>query len=141
MTSIFLAMVIIFLLAALIMYGFKPYDYGGSVKRYKRAPKTEVSAASSSDTRWRSVKIRPGPSCCRQISEITGQIFLAQDAPSLPLDNCTNKTCKCRYLFLEDRRSGEDRRLALSRRFGGFIHSYESERREVTGRRYADMEA
>jgi len=140
MTSIILAIVIICLLAALIMYGFKPYDYGGSVKRFKKTAKTEDSADRSSDTRWRSVKIRPGITPCRPVAEITGQIFLAQDAPSLPLANCTKKNCQCRYIFLEDRRSGEDRRLEISR-YGGFMPSYDSERREVTGRRYADLAA
>ena len=140
MTSIFLAIVIICLLAALIIYGFKPYDYGGSVRRFKKAAKPEDSTDSSSDTRWRSVKIRPGAAPCRSVAEITGQIFLAQDAPSLPLVNCSKKSCQCRYIFLEDRRSGEDRRLVLSR-FGDLMQGYENERREVSGRRYADMGA
>jgi hypothetical protein len=74
------------------------------------------------------------------VSEITGQIFLAQGAPSLPLEDCTNKNCECRYVFLEDRRSGEDRRLELGR-FGDFIPDYKRDRRRVTGRRYADLAA
>ena len=140
MPSILLAIVIICLLAALLIYGFKPYDYGGSVKRYKKMEKAGANPDKSSDTRWRSVKIRPGMAPCRAIAEITSQIFLAQEVPSLPLKNCTKKDCRCRYIFLEDRRSGEDRRLEFDR-IGGFLSSSESERRRFAGRRYADLAA
>ena len=140
MPSILLSIVIICLLAGLIMYGFKPYDYGGNVKRFKKPAKTNASPDSSSDTRWRSVKIRPGASTCRPVAEITGHIFLAQDAPSLPLANCSQKNCQCRYVFLEDRRSGDDRRFELGR-FGDLMPGYQRERRHVPGRRYADLAA
>lgn len=140
MPSILLSIVIICLLAGLIMYGFKPYNYGGSVKRFKKPAKTDASTDSSSDTRWRSVKIRPGMSPCRPVAEITGRIFLAPDAPALPLANCTQKSCQCRYVFLEDRRSGEDRRFELGR-LGDIVPGYQRERRHVTGRRYADLAA
>ena len=140
MPSILLSIVIICLLAGLIMYGFKPYDYGGSVKRFRKPSKAGASTDRSSDTRWRSVKIRPGTSLCRPVAEITGHIFLAPDAPALPLANCTQKNCRCRYVFLEDRRSGEDRRFELGR-FDDFIPGYQRERRHVPGRRYADLAA
>ena len=140
MTSIILAIVIICLLATLIMYGFKPYDYGGSVKQVKKIEKTDDSTDMSLDSKWRSVKIRPGMAPCRPVAEITGRIFLARGAPSLPLANCTKKSCRCRYIFLEDRRSGTDRRLELGR-FGDYLPNYQSERRQVTGRRYADLAA
>ena len=140
MTSIILTIVIICLLAALIMYGFRPYDYGGSVRRFKKTAKAGGSTGRSSDTRWRSVKIRPGTTPCRPVAAITGQIFLAQGAPSLPLANCTNNNCGCRYVFLEDRRSGEERRLELSR-IGDLVPDYQSDRRRESGRRYADLAA
>lgn len=140
MASVILAIVIICLLAGLIIYGFRPYDYGGSVKRFKKTAKADNITDRSSDTKWRSVKIRPGMTPCRPVAEITGRIFLAQHAPSLPLANCTKKNCRCRYIFLEDRRSGDDRRLVLGR-FGDFTPSYESERRRIPGRRYADLAA
>jgi len=140
MPSILLSIVIIGLLVGLIIYGFKPYDYGGSVRHFKKPGKSEDSAGKSSDTRWRSVKIRPDAAPCRAVAEITGQIFLAQNAPSLPLENCSKENCRCRYVFLEDRRSGEDRRLLLGR-FDDFIPDYQRDRRRVSGRRYADLAA
>jgi hypothetical protein len=140
MPSILLSIIIICLLAGLIIYGFKPYDYGGSVRRFKKAAKPDGRAGKPSNTRWRSVKIRPGAAPCRSVAEITGQIFLAPAAPSLPLKSCSKENCQCRYVFLEDRRSGDDRRLEFDR-FGDFIPDYKSDRRRVSGRRYADLAA
>jgi len=140
MASIILSIVIICLLAALIMYGFRPYDYGGSVKRFRKTAKAGAIARKASDPKWRSVKIRPGTTRCRPVAEITGRIFLAQGAPSLPLADCTNENCQCRYIFLEDRRSGDDRRLEFGR-FGDFIPEYQRDRRRISGRRYADLAA
>jgi|SRR5210317_1012647 hypothetical protein len=140
MPSILLSIVILLLLAGLILYGFKPYDYGGGKRHAKKSEKSKPFAGKSSDARWRSVKIRPGATPCRSIAEVTGRIFLAQDAPSLPLQNCSSENCQCRYVFLEDRRSGDDRRLEFDR-FGDMIPGYASDRRHVPGRRYADLAA
>ena len=140
MPSIFLSIVILLLLAGLILYGFKPYDYGGSKRHVRKPERSNPGAGKPSDARWRSVKIRPGAAPCRAITEVTGRIFLAQDAPSLPLQNCSKENCQCRYVFLEDRRSGDDRRLELGR-FGDMMPGYASDRRHVPGRRYADLAA
>ena len=140
MPSILLAIVIICLLVALVVYGFKPYDYGGSTKRFKKIGTTGDSPDRSSDTRWRSVKIRPGLMCCKRVSTIAGQIFLSDNAPSLPLENCTETDCRCHYIFLEDRRSGADRRIELGR-WDGLMPSNDSGRRQRAGRRYADQAA
>ena len=140
MPSVFLTVVIVCLLAALLIYGFKPYDYGGSKRPVKRIGPTDKDPGESSDTRWRSVKIRPGLMSCKRVGTIAGQIFLAEEAPSLPLENCTEEDCRCHYIFLEDRRSGMDRRVELGR-FGEFVSSYRSEKRYHAGRRYADQAA
>lgn len=140
MPSVLLTVVIVCLLAALLIYGFKPYDYGGSKRPVNRIGPTDKDPGKSSDTRWRSVKIRPGLVSCKRVSTIAGQIFLSEEAPSLPLENCSEEDCRCHYIFLEDRRSGADRRIELGR-FGEFVSNYRSERRHYAGRRYADQPA
>jgi hypothetical protein len=134
MTSILLSIVIICLMAALLIYGFKPYDYGGSIKRFKKVD--HDSPGKSKNTKWRSVRIRSGLIACKAVSSIKGQIFLAPDAPSLPLENCT-EDCRCHYVFLDDRRNGTNRRIEFGQR-GGFMPGYGSERRRFAGRRLAD---
>ena len=134
MTSILLSIVIICLMAALLVYGFKPYDYGGSIKRFKKVDKH--SPGKSKKAQWRSVRIRSGLNACKAATSIKGRIFLAPDAPSLPLENCT-EDCRCHYVFMDDRRSGTDRRIELGQ-LGGLLPGYGSERRRFAGRRLAD---
>ncbi len=134
MPSILLTIVIICLMAALLIYGFKPYDYGGSVKRFKKVSK--VSPDKSKKNKWRSVRIRSGLIACKAATSIKGRIFLAPDAPSLPLENCT-EDCRCHYVFMDDRRSGTDRRIEFGQ-LGRLLPDYGSERRRFAGRRLAD---
>ena len=140
MPSILLAIVIICLLAALLIYGFKPYGYGGSERRFEKAGKTSYNRRKLSDTKWSSVEIQPGKISCKRVAALTGQVFLAQDAPSLPLENCSVRNCSCYYKFLDDRRRDADRRIELGQA-GEFLPAYGSERRWVAGRRVADQAA
>ena len=101
--------------------------------------KADAIGERSSDTRWRAVEIRPGLFCCKSAAKIANQIYLASEAPAFPLDDCTEKKCHCRYKFLDDRRSGEDRRddnTTLSSVTQGF----ETDRRHLRGRRASDFE-
>ena len=85
MSSILFAIVILSMLVAIIMLVFKPYDYGGNVQRFKKIETQDQRKENSEDTKWRSVKIRPGLIACDRVADMTGQIFLSQQAPSLPL--------------------------------------------------------
>ena len=67
MSSILFAVVIICMLAGIVMLVFKPYDYGASVQRFKKIEGTDNSKDSSADTKWRSVKIRPGLISCERV--------------------------------------------------------------------------
>ena len=138
MSSILFAVIIICMLAGIVMLIFKPYDYGASVQRFKKIEGTDNSNDSSADTKWRSVKIRPGLISCERVENFQGQVFLSQEAPSLPLQNCTEEECNCHYIFLDDRRSGADRRIDLGK-MGEFFPTYQGERRQVHGRRGADL--
>ncbi len=41
---------------------------------------------------------------CQASSQLINKIFLFQDAPALPLDNCIAEKCTCEYLGLLNRR-------------------------------------
>jgi hypothetical protein len=140
MSSILLVFAIICVLTAIVMLVFKPYDYGQSVTRFKKIGSSEDPADTSSETRWRSVRIRPGLMTCASVTSISDQVFLSRDAPPLPLKGCGEKDCNCHYIFLDDRRSGSERRIDLGR-LGEFFPDYEGERRQVRGRRLADLAA
>lgn len=89
------------------------------------------------DTRWRAVRIAPGLICCDAVSELSGQVFLSRLSPRLPMDGCTVTDCRCRYIHLEDRRSGGDRRAMLGE-LDSYLPFNQQERRKSGGRRVAD---
>ena len=107
----------------------------GSKKSLSRS-----GGADASTTRWRSVKIAPGLICCDQAAKTADQVFLSSESPTLPLEGCTAKQCSCRYIHLDDRRSGGDRRIELGD-LGAFLPVNQVERRRITGRRAADLAA
>ncbi len=138
MSSIIFSIVILGMLVAIVTLLFKPYDYGVSVKRFKGMGTSTARKTRSEDTKWRSVRIRPGLISCDRVADLTGKVFLSQEAPTLPLENCTETECRCHYIFLDDRRSGTDRRIELGK-LDQFFPTYEGERRQVRGRRLADL--
>lgn len=140
MSSILFAIVILSMLVGIIMLVFKPYDYGEKVQRFKKIGNPGKHNNKSEDTRWRSVKIRPGLISCDRVADMTGQIFLSQAAPSLPLENCTEKDCRCHYIFLDDRRDGTDRRIEMGK-LDEFLPNIGINRRSISGRRATDLAA
>jgi len=138
MSSILFAIAILSMLVGIIMLVFKPYDYGEKVQRFKRIGNPGKRNKRSEDTRWRSVKIRPGLIACDRVADMTGQIFLSREAPSLPLESCTEKDCRCHYIFLNDRRTGTDRRIELGK-LDELLPSMGINRRGIPGRRANDL--
>jgi hypothetical protein len=105
-----------------------------------RAGRTSVATGKTdnSSTQWRAVKVSPGLICCDAVSEVSEQVFLSRLAPSLPLDECSVGDCRCKYIHLEDRRSGGDRRAALGE-LEAYLPFNQEDRRSSTGRRVADL--
>jgi hypothetical protein len=116
---------------------FQPYDYGASVAQFEKIANTDDSDEDF-DTKWRSVMIRPGLIACQQITDLKGQVFLSREAPELPLPSCSERDCRCHYVFHDDRRSGSDRRIELDR-LGRFLSDSERNRRRSPGRRVGDL--
>ncbi len=53
------------------------------------------------------VCVVPDPVCaCDAVQDLTGVRFLAEEAPKLPLSDCSNAmTCGCKYQHFDDRRT------------------------------------
>lgn len=138
MTEIIFGFVLMCTLVAVVILLFKPYDYGASVvTQFKKKANADTSDENL-DTRWRSVRVRPGLIACGQVADLKGQVFLSREAPELPLPNCSERDCRCHYVFLDDRRSGGDRRIELGR-LGEFLSDSEDNRRRSSGRRVGDL--
>ena len=121
---------------ALMVFLFRPYDYGGRTRRFGRIGQQNRTAGPEDDTAWRSARIRPGLTCCAMAKSLEDQVFLAREVPPLPLAYCSESSCTCHYLFEGDRRSGLDRRAELAR-VGAMLSGFE--RRRSPGRRIDDL--
>ena len=55
------------------------------------------------------VSILASIDCCKAAKTLKGARILAEEAPSLPLPDCT-ANCRCRYIKYTDRRNVEDSR-------------------------------
>ncbi len=87
---------------------------------------------------WRSVRVSPGKTCCQAAQLLSGKVFLAVEAPPLPLVYCNEEDCRCKYIHMNDRRCGLDRRLSYQEALK-LSQLESSERRLREGRRSADL--
>ncbi len=86
----------LFLVGALIFY----------VTAVPKAPKIYAL-----DSRYPAVKIRPCKNACQASTQTSRIIFLALQAPKLPLNACDRiADCDCQFRHFGDRRQQEDRR-------------------------------
>lgn len=83
---------------------------------------------------YHAISVEPGPKCCKEVSELEDQRFLAGAAPSLPLRKCDKASCTCRYVHHSDRRSDEGRRAQPHNPHGHLTN----DRRKGGGRRASD---
>ena len=138
MSPIILIIFAIVLILVAVIFLFRPYDYGAGLQRFAKIGKADADSDPSADTEWRSVKIRPGLICCKQVTALSDQLFLSKDAPPLPLPDCAEVNCSCHYLFFGDRRSGLDRRVELQK-LAEYLPGLGKERRRTGGRRIGDF--
>ena len=66
---------------------------------------------------------------------MTDKRYLSGAAPKLPLPNCTNLECKCRFVHHKDRREGEDRRNPFGQSIASTTGTYKKEQRQGEDRR------
>jgi hypothetical protein len=140
MISILIAIAALCVMGGIVAILFRPYDYGAGIET-TAVPASEGSANPDApdDTRWRSVRIRPGLIACRYATNLQDQVFLAHNAPKLPLAHCRESDCRCHYVFYKDRRSGFDRRVRAERVYRLFDSRGENRRRRGFGRRADDL--
>ena len=139
MNTLFIVIALAILVIAIVL---RAATRPGKAARPKRSQLTTSSAdrQDRSTTQWRAVKIAPGLMSCGAAGKLAGKVFLSTESPRLPLDGCSEQNCRCKYVHLEDRRDGGDRRIELGD-LGAFLPVSQVERRRMSGRRRDDLAA
>lgn len=88
------------------------------------------------DTTYHAVSIKFGKNACAAAQSMSGQRFLAGEAPQIPLPGCDATVCECRFTHHGDRRSGKDRRSPFGAgSISGATGRFDAERRARSDRR------
>jgi hypothetical protein len=99
-------------------------------------PSSAATAAATQREMMLQIVIPDTGACCAAARRIETHRFHKQQAPALPLADCSMKTgCHCRYQPVPDRRVGERRQQAEKREA---IRFEENPRRDGRGRRAGD---
>jgi hypothetical protein len=101
-----------------------------SIRGLSRAKERDSAGAE-----FRAVSIRTCKDACEAAKALSGKRFLTHKPPFLPLADCDQSMCQCRYQHHEDRREEEDRRDEFYRNFAFSMNREHLERRERQDRR------
>ena len=119
-----IAMIVIVYIAAVILL----------LKPWSRNPFKTRSTKTPIHDPYRGVSLACGSESCQEEALEGGRRFLINDAPDIPLQQCAESACGCRYIHHPDRRRSTDRRLVTQRAEEGET----PERRDPGGRRKSD---
>jgi len=77
--------------------------------RERRAAKTGSRKKVSGGKRkpagkFHSVAVELDPHACPAVRKYEGEVLLSKDAPALPLADCDQASCQCRFVHYDDRR-------------------------------------
>lgn len=89
---------------------------------------------------YRAISIRASTACCVAIGDTEGERYLVEDnnVPDLPHAVCGSDKCACKYIYHDDRRSGDDRRSIFGVSRNLHIQTGHVENRSNGGRRNSD---
>jgi hypothetical protein len=100
----------------------------------------KIQRPSSPRTKYQAVSINSEQCGCNAVQAVSKKRFLTSgNVPGLPLANCSESTCKCKYTRHNDRRSTrDDRRAIYSMQAELYGVGEEHDRRAKRGRRTTD---
>lgn len=145
MSKILLGLCVVALVVFLVMRNKQPASKAGKKKAtVKRATPRQIQQKNPEQKQapnsrgatedFRSVTIRTKLDACNAAIALKDQVFLAREAPSLPLAECDAMNCACRYSYLDDRRQ-EDRRTPYGLKHGAVVGGTDGNRRDPGDRR------
>lgn len=102
--------------------GAKPEEHSNAARPVKAGPTTKFHA----------VSIKVGPSVCSAAQSLDGKRFLSNAAPRIPLPDCDEPECECRFEHYGDRREmdPDDRRNPYRAGIAGETGTHQVEQRQ-----------
>lgn len=102
---------------------------------------SKPAAKSNQQQSYRGVEVIPHPSKhCAAVEQIAGYRILAEEAPQLPLPDCDEADCQCRYAQYRDRRTDLRRDSDVGIGTVAAMLNTNNVRAEIPGRRAEDKE-
>jgi hypothetical protein len=137
-TKMQIAISIAAMILGILVFSRVLFPRGGSTQiNHNRDRRTGFGAG---DT-FHAVSILPTQQGCPSAESIRAQRFLSEDAPGLPLADCSAVDCRCKYIHYADRRSGaRDRRLGPAENPDALEFWSLRSRRVTVGRRQEDLQ-
>ncbi|RLA23151.1 MAG: hypothetical protein DRQ61_04565 [Gammaproteobacteria bacterium] len=129
--------------AALLLRGRneKPEKQKQSVRRTVASltPKEQLERIRQSERFWGvAIETREDSHACKAVHKVVDREFQTYDVPKLPLEECDNVNCRCRYYGLPDLRKSERRETTSDRRQSIRYEPNKDNRRIGEDRRKAD---
>ena len=109
------------------------------VKRVQ-ARVARAKRAASEIKPYRAASILPQGCACTSVKAVRGKRYLMAEVPILPLPECNQSQCQCRYVRHEDRRQKDERRALYSLQSDLYSVNEAADRRRGQGRRKTDWE-
>ena len=100
--------------------------------------KSNAKASSDKDRKFHAVTIKLDPCPCPAVRPLAGQTLLSGNAPVLPLKDCDQAACKCRFIHHDDRRNQSRRGYQSDLAHVAAVGSNQERREGGTGRREGD---
>lgn len=114
------------------MWMFRNLQAQGDSAESSLFPARETKPAKRTGVRgseFHAVSIQPCADACSAVKALKGKRFLSHNPPFLPLADCDQSLCNCRYQHHADRRSADDRRQGLGTSYQFSMNPEEMERR------------
>jgi hypothetical protein len=77
---------------------------GATKRKSAKIERRQAQVADSNPAKFHCVEIKATDCICDAVKRLQGRRFLSEEAPMLPLPECTAGSCCCRYEHHDDRR-------------------------------------
>ena len=135
---------VLFMVACVLMLLVRKNKQSKPSRPERRSINTAVRAAGGKVevNKFHAVSVNVRSDCCGAAKGLKTKRFLRDEVPQLPLADCDQLSCRCRYLHHEDRRvDDDDRRAPVSLQSDLYGITGGDDRREekAGGRRDSDL--